>query len=62
MLEIWGAQLPWPPVYANGCKEKERTVFSLLDVQASTDRKLANMLDTAELLMKSNIVSIGCYV
>jgi len=39
-------------------KDKERTVLSLLDVQSSTDKKLAKTLDTAELLMKRNIVSI----
>jgi len=38
--------------------EKERTVLSLLDVQSSTDKKLAKTRDTAELLMKRNIVSI----
>jgi len=41
-----------------GKKEKERTVFNLLDVQSPTDKKLAKTLDTAELLMKRNIVSI----
>ena len=67
ILEIWKG--PWPPSplampMVTRKKWKERTVAYLPDVQSSTDkssqqRKTARHCRT---LLKSNIVSIGCYI
>jgi len=48
---------PCPRLWLQENSKKERTV--LTNVQSSTDRNLARPPDTAELLMKSNMVSMG---
>jgi len=63
MLEIWRGIASLAPLFLPVvAKRKNSRLLSLLDVQSSTDKKLAKTQDTAKLLMKSNIVSIGCYV
>jgi len=43
--EFGGHSFLGPPVYNYGCKKKERTVVSLLDVQSSADKKVAKTQD-----------------
>jgi len=67
MLEIWGCGPIGPSWLHLWLQEKNETKkHHLLDVQSSTDKKLAITQDCQTLkcrtAMKSNIVSIGCFV